>query len=643
MSRRKLSVIILVLLILYGLSGMAASEEDTEEVRIECEEPNGKNGYYTKKPTVIIYHGGREVVTQIRLKQGDNILLEKTLDKAEKEFHVEPEMFKEGKHRLEVWQEDENGEVIEETKIEREFLIDTILPKKIEIQYEGGNEEEVLYFSKETAVKLKAYDEGSGVGNIYYQIEKEGEKKQTVSELQIELPKEFKGRITAWAEDKAGNRGEAVTSKYIVCDVRKPDIEIHTDLEEGKWHTKNINADITVKEEGIASGIASVRCYFNGKLIKEIEKLPEFCQSEQIKLRIKEFGELLVEVQDYAGNISWQKQKILIDKEKPESTLSGIYANMITSKDVRLGIAVKDRRQLKEATVILKRKNNNEENIVAERRETKFINNSWKTELNVSEDGIYVVELRAIDMAGNVDRKEEQFIVDKTNPIIHYVEELNGKWIKSFEWRYPLSEFIFDLTKFRYEIRLDGKLQPLFLSERKEGKHIFYVKATDTVGNEAIARAEFVIDHTKPNVFIEGVENGETYEEQVEVKAGVKEKTERLEEVWINGEKQNIDDESNIFRFTSDEVGEYHLIVRAVDLAGNQSVKTVNFSIVEKKNILEKVFMQEETKTKERQKRNKKEKNQTVYVCIGIAVMLSIVGTLGYGKMNRPHKREDAE
>ena len=35
-------------------------------------------------------------------------------------------------------------------------------------------------------------------------------------------------------------------------------------------------------------------------------------------------------------------------------------------------------------------------------------------------------------MAGNVDRKEEQFIVDKTNPIIRYVEELNGKWIKSF-------------------------------------------------------------------------------------------------------------------------------------------------------------------------------------------------------------------
>lgn len=643
MNRRKLSIIIFVLLILYGLSGMAASEEETEGVRIACEEPNGKNGYYTKKPTVIIYHGGRDVVTKIQLKQENEILLEKIINEEEQGFHIEPEMFKEGKHQLAVWQEDENGEVIEETKIEREFLIDTILPKKIEFQYEGGDEEEVLYFAKETVVKLRAKDDGSGVENIYYQIEKEEEQKQTVSELQIELPKEFKGRITAWAEDKAGNRGEKVTSKYIVCDARKPDIEIYTDLEEGKWYAKNINADIIVKEDSIASGIASVRCYFNGKLIKEIEKLPGFCQSEQIKLQIKEFGELLVEVRDYAGNISWQKQKILIDKEKPESILSGVYANMITSKNVRLGIVMKDRRQLKEATVILKRKNNNEENIVAERRETKFIDNNWETELDVSEDGIYVVELRAVDMAGNVDRKEEQFIIDKTNPIIRYVEELNGKWIKSFEWRYPLSEFIFDLTKFRYEIRLDGKLQPLFLSERKEGKHIFYVKATDAVGNEAVAKAEFVIDNTKPDIFVEGVANGETYEEQVEIKAGVKEKTERLEEVWINGEKQNIDAESNVFRFVSDEVGEYNLTVRAVDLAGNQSMKTMNFSIVKKKNILEKVFMQEETKTKEMSKKDKTEKNQIEHILIGISVILGIVGILGYAKMKRSHKREDAE
>ncbi len=642
MNRRKLGIIIFVLLILYGLSGMAASEEEKKEFRVEYEEPNGKNQYYTKKPTVRIYHGDKEVVTQIRLKQDDKILLEKTIDKVEKEFQIDAEMFKEGKQQLLVWQEDEKGEIIEETKLEREFLIDTILPKKIEFEYEGEDRGAVLYFQKETAVKLKAQDDGSGIENIYYQIEKE-EQKQVVSEMQVELPRGFQGRITAWSEDKAGNVGDTVMSKYIVCDVRKPNIEIYTDLEEEKWHTKNINASVIVREEGIASGIASIRCYFNGKLIKEIEKLPEFCQNEQVKLQLKEFGELLIEVRDYAGNISWRKQKILIDKDKPEITLSGSSPNMITSKNVQLGIVMKDRRQLKEAFITLKRKSDIEEDIVEERRETNFINNNWKTEFDITEDGIYVIEIKAIDMAGNVERKEEKFIIDKTNPVIRYVEELNGKWIKNFEWKYPLSEYIFDLTKFRYEIRLDGKLQPLFLSEKKEGKHIFYVKAIDTVGNESVARAEFVIDNTKPDIFIEGIEDNETYEEQVELKVCVKEDTERLEEVWINGEKQNIDVESKVFRFSSDDLGEYNLTVRAIDLAGNQSIKNMNFSIVEKKNILEKVFMQKTSKPKEIQTKNKKEKNQIGCIIAYIAVAMVIVGIWGYGKMKRPYKREDAE
>ena len=643
MNRRKLGVIIFVLLILYGLSGMAASEEENKELSVECEEPNGKNEYYIKKPTVKIYPGDKEVMTQIRLKQNDKILLEKTLGKAEKEFQIDAEIFKEGKQELLVWQEDEKGETIEETKFEREFLIDTILPKKIEFQYEGEDSGDILYFQKGTAVKLKSQDDGSGVEHIYYQIENDDERKQAVSELQIELPREFKGRVTAWAEDRAGNIGDTVISKYIVCDGRKPNIEIHTDLEEEKWYAKNINASVIVREEGITSGIASVRCYFNGRLIKEIEKLPEFCQSEQVKLQIKEFGELLIEVRDYAGNISWRKQKFLIDKDKPEITLSGSSPNMITSKNMQLGIVMKDRRQLKEAFIILKRKSDVDENIVEERREKNFINNNWQTEFNITEDGIYVIEIKAIDMAGNVERKEEKFIIDKTNPIIRYVEELNGKWIKNFEWKYPLSEYIFDLTQFRYEIRLDGKLQPLFLSEKKEGKHIFYVKAIDTVGNESVARAEFVIDNTKPDIVIKGIEDNETYEEEVELKVYVKEDTERLEQVWINGEKQNIDDENKVFRFSSDLLGEYNLTVRAIDLAGNQSIRNMNFSIVEKKNILEKVFMQKTSKSKETQRKNEKEKNQIAYIIFYVVVAMSIVGIIGYAKIKRTHKREDAE
>ena len=86
MNRRKLGVIIFILLILYGLSAMAVAEEGAEELHIEYEEPNGKNQYYTKKPTVTVYHGGKDVITKIQLKQEEEILLEKTIDNETKEF-----------------------------------------------------------------------------------------------------------------------------------------------------------------------------------------------------------------------------------------------------------------------------------------------------------------------------------------------------------------------------------------------------------------------------------------------------------------------------------------------------------------------------------------------------------------------------
>lgn len=186
-------------------------------------------------------------------------------------------------------------------------------------------------------------------------------------------------------------------------------------------------------------------------------------------------------------------------------------------------------------------------------------------------------------------------------------------------------------------------MQTLFLTERKEGKHIFYVKATDVAGNEAVARAEFVIDHTKPEIFVEGAADNESYEEKTEIKLGVKDSTERLEEVWINGEKQKTDADSKLFRFTADEIRDYNIVARAVDLAGNQSVKNINFSIMEKKNILEKVFAPTETEKPKNQKEKKEHKKQEVYLIAGIVILAMMGIMFGYKMKKRPHKREDAE
>ncbi|WP_461811441.1 hypothetical protein [Faecalimonas sp.] len=641
MNKRRLGVLILILVILYGLSGVVAAEDEEKNVRIEYEEPNGKNQYYIKKPTVNIYHAGKELFTRIRLQNDKEMLLEKSLDEKENSFRIDENTFKEGQHKLIVWQENQEGEEIKGTRSEKEFNIDTVPPEEVDFQYEGVGKGEILYFQKETIVKLRTMDQGSGIENIFYQIEGAQERKESVGELQLKLPEEFQGKITAWAEDFAGNKNKVIVSKYIVCDMKKPDIVIHTDLETGKWYSKNINTTIEVKDSGKSSGIESIRCYFNGKMIKEIEKLPEFCREEKFDVQLKELGELMIEARDYSGNIAWEKQKILIDKEKPEIVMSGSYPNMITSKVVRVEISAQDTKRLKTTSVTLKKKNEINENIILEQAENQFVENQWKTDLEIVEDGIYIIEVKAVDMAGNVERKEQQIIIDKTNPIIRHVDELNGKWLKRFEWTYPISEFIFDLTKFRYEIRLDGKLQPLYLLEAKEGKHIFYVKATDCVGNEAMARAEFMIDHTKPEIFIEGIEDFEMYE-SVEMKIGVKDETEKLQGVWINGEKQRIDVDSKVFHFISKEIGEYTIDVQAIDLAGNRAQKRIHFSIEEKKNILEKIFTKVEKEERKDKEKNEKE-NKVMYIVSGLLIFMAMGVILCYKKKKRPCKREDAE
>lgn len=641
MNKRRLGILILILAILYGLSGVVAAEDEEKNVRIEYEEPNGKNQYYVKKPTVKIYHAGKELFTKIQLQNEQDILLEEKLGEKENSFQIDENIFKEGKHKLIVWQENKDGEEIEGTRSEKEFNIDTIPPEEVDFQYEGISKGEILYFPQKTTVKLTTMDQGSGIENIFYQMEGDQEKKESVEELQVEISSEFHGKITAWAEDYAGNKNKVTVSKYIVCDMKKPDIVIHTDLEEGKWYSKNINATIEVKDSGKSSGIESIRCYFNGKMIKEIEKLPDFCRKEKFDVQLKELGELMIEARDYAGNISWEKQQILIDKEKPEIIMSGSYPNMITSKLVKVAISIKDSKRLNTTSVTLKKKNEINENIILEKSENQFVENQWKTDLEIVEDGIYIIEVKAVDMAGNVERKEQQIIVDKTNPIIKHVDELNGKWLKRFDWAYPISEFIFDLTKFRYEIRLDGKLQPLYLSEVKEGKHIFYVKATDCVGNEAIARAEFMIDHTKPEIFIEGIKDCETYE-SVEMKIGVKDETEKLQGVWINGEKQKIDADSKVFHFISKEIGEYTIDVQAIDLAGNRAERRIHFSIEEKKNILEKIFKKEKKEERKDSEKNGKQ-NKAIYIMSGMGILMVTSVILCNKKKKRPHKREDAE
>lgn len=73
----------------------------------------------------------------------------------------------------------------------------------------------------------------------------------------------------------------------------------------------------------------------------------------------------------------------------------------------------------------------------------------------LAEDGLYKLRMNVTDMAGNVSHAERQLIIDKENPVIAHVDELDGKYLKKFSWNYSIEESIKDFTNYTYVMKVD--------------------------------------------------------------------------------------------------------------------------------------------------------------------------------------------
>ena len=87
----------------------------------------------------------------------------------------------------------------------------------------------------------------------------------------------------------------------------------------------------------------------------------------------------------------------------------------------------------------------------------------------------------------------------------------------------------------------DGrKVYPIGTEIDTEGRHTLQVNAIDAAGNEAVARAEFVIDHTPPKIQFYQVEEGVQYEGLLNFQVDSRKKEDWIEEVLINGKRQTL-------------------------------------------------------------------------------------------------------
>ena len=471
--------------------------------------------------------------------------------------------------------------------------IDVTAPEKVKFQYSDFEEREKVISNEKVELILKSQDKESEVAFIYYEISDGREGKLEGTEGSLILEPEFRGTVNAYAVDQAGNQSEISTSKEIICESTTPEIVLDLHGTEG-WNWDFVPVSVEIQDQEISSGLQSVKCYVNHEVVIneqiDLENAVSLWNGEFTVDIVSLNGSgipIVVETTDYAGNIQMASRLVYIDRSYPQIEISGSYDKMISGEGVIMEIVAADENILENGKIMVWRNPPKQErSLYIEQMQEQAVpcqkNESgegcvWK--LVLEEDGVYEVEVTVQDAAGHQQVLHQTLTVDRTNPIIRFIEQMHGTHIPYFQWNYDVSEMIEEFTEYQYQMTLNGRMYTSGTYVEEEGEKLLSVEVIDAAGNRSTANAVFYIDHTPPEIQAYQLKDGGIYEESAELNLEVGEPGAYLEGVFINSEKINLTEDSQIFSQTLEEPGEYIVRARAKDLAGNKSELELKFRI----------------------------------------------------------------
>lgn len=489
----------------------------------------------------------------------------------------------------------------EETEGDGTEDVDTVPPSKVQFAYNLLEDLEVITSNETVEVQLKSDDMESGVEKIVYRfILENGQTEDGIlegAEGTLDISCNFAGWIEAYAVDYAGNQSEIERSKKIICENHLPKIRYQVNGTEHGWNTKPVTLQMAIEDTEISSGLYYVKCYVEDELVIH----QQYKQSD-LKKRVNQqvcvnqnsvLGQgtsILIETMDWAENYEMKMITVYLDEVSPKIHFQGARDGMISGQPVHLLLQASDENGIQSQSLrIWKKAPYGSKELYIEENETSA---EWiQTEQGeqrqwtvlLEEDGEYEVSVDVRDLAGHEQGKTQIITIDQTNPMIRYVEQTNGQHIPFFMWNYNVSDMIQDFTSYTYQMTLNGNVYSPGTYVEEEGIHILQVIATDAAGNRSKAEAIFEIDHSAPEILFSNVEDHQTFTEKMELQVDVLGKGERLELVEINGEKKNLTENSQFYSQVIEEPGTYTVSVKAKDLAGNQSQKTMHFQIEKKK------------------------------------------------------------
>ncbi|MCR5148672.1 MAG: hypothetical protein K6C35_06855 [Eubacterium sp.] len=419
--------------------------------------------------------------------------------------------------------------------------------------------------------------------------------------------------ITYKAVDRAGNESSELLVSFRVD--KTPPVLTITGIDKNATSAEDVTVTYGMVEAFYWDMVsAEIRIYKkvdgSAETLLKTVKFDANSANSTMSETFKEDGQYRFEftAEDKTGNKADESFAFILDENAPIIVLSGVD-KYLTDDDVTLDIKIDETfftgNVVKIEGTVKTLEHPEGEPINFEDYSGLTRSSSADFQQIFTEDGIYDIKVTSKDIAGNETVQNVQFTIDKTNPLIKDIEELaNEEEYKEyidavnandpearkllpifdgFDFDYDADDIVVDLTTVTYQLYLDDVLYD-GLSKISDGFHELKVNAHDEVGNSSERSFYFKVDTVAPVIIITGVDNGNNLQKPTTVTVSLQLAEDTLEEVTLNGSAIAID--GNAATFEVSKKGEYELVCRAIDAAGNGAEQIVNFEYGKTNSIL---------------------------------------------------------
>lgn len=405
----------------------------------------------------------------------------------------------------------------------------------------------------------------------------------------------------------------------LILDTTMPAVDITADRDMDVWTADNIKCLVKVNDTLSKPAWLRVTLDDNRIVDETFDKNASMSGDEKEFVLSNESvkdagGDLTIEVSDNAGNVNVIKRTVKIDKTPPAIDLDGAQNLEVYREPVSITVTGEDAHP---ATVmveyILKKTYEGNEEVVESTAKSLAQVKDGALFTAVG-DGDYLVECRAVDMAGNGSLPVKRaFRIDSIAPgvnftgindgsVINREGELKVNAFDNYENDYTVkltgSIYTGNGTK---DIRLadyktDGKYSVNTYYFREDGEYTVNASVTDAAGNSYDDNISFSIDTVAPAVEIV---NGLSLKEDMvtnvapEISFRIRETSYETAGVvcelyrigddnkreLVKSPEWTMSEETSVFSITIDEEGSYELSVTAADLAGNTAGKSIKFTL----------------------------------------------------------------